>query len=1368
MSFSGFFNHHTGPPPSWCTVWFVVLLLLCVCPHQGVSEEVSGNTTVTSTTISSSSSAPVVPTTPDPLASFDMTAANVIITAMNVSRIMYETSGYILQDVINTTLKQAASWGKPYTTIGIKNFSNKWDLLTLFFYSGRTYEKLVSSLKKESAQGDDTSAMKAVYNAFVGLFRAGINLTTDGLGYPSSIGGGDRHGSAYFLVPMVGGVRSWEGAPTGIPSPQCQGTRTIKNQQFKSFNLEVQFDKTEPIVVIAYGTLHLGIDMVNCPAVVEHHGNKAVLYNTSSYIKAFTSNSSLQFPILHISLDQHNLQKKCVVKVCSIREDHRPNRGGSPVESKPELLTIEFTGPNKLPTKAGRRLLGMSESVLKERCGTGTKIISAIQFEINSETSPRTGPYKTVCNGTKVMNGFVPPDLGCYSFSRRIAKVQCPTIASAVSMENGDCSYRQITEDCPDEHLCITVTTPGRGTVKVSAPGHKLVEDCNKECSFNVPTSEATLTCPNGEKHALKNSHLVVDCLWHKYSGLPIWFCRMSFHPEYIYMLISWYFLGYLLWRVFLSSICLLLRTVSSTLRRVRLMGDTTRGHCEHCSEWVPSQFHWQRHENCRNGRCPYCTITMSTDKLKAHPAQCLQRHSKLSEDEEAVTVRLVPFALRGAIVFLCAMSRVFSKAAWIFGLVIFFYLSIHPVYSLKETTSEVDLWEEEVGFMEFCDISCVQSEEECTCPVRRRSGRKLLGLFANLKKVAESLNGTRPQKQKARPTTLTKKRSLDVLAPWGTLHISDSFQPTYSGSHISLSWTESSTSDDHVILNGKSEAIIKLQAGTSLMWEISTPKSKEVRRVFVSILDFTQIYTSRFLYLTGDRTIESWMQGRCTGDCPDRCGCTSSLCFYNKYDDFTNWRCNPTWCWSIGQGCACCALGIKSYFTNWLASKWELNYVETAVIACVETSPEDRVCQEVSAGSLIQLGPISVQFSDPSGIEEKLPKDVVAFHKSPIHDSFDYTGKVRLADGRSVCDLQSCTHGPVGDLQLYEPTALFDHDHVNVNSIGNGKGVNDSNAWMSWSGTGTYYTCHPGNWPDCHSTGVVTNNGEAFENLYNSGDVGINWYYHTESLHMTDTPTMNIKGRPSSGAGHLTALLEVQGLMLKSVRVQPEGLHLDVNSCTGCFACTTGFTCNVRVRITHPEQYGLHLISMDPDVVVPAVTIIAKSDTAVSQDLHFFSVVDKTNFCLRVKELDATKGEVSTCTSVSLTPPAKTLLEHRVTLHSTSNPNCTAGYFVCVAANAGSFFSGLGSLLGRIFGSLWGGIITIVIVAIIVLLLIFFGPSIFTYLVNCCKYRKGYRRVPEFDSIRKQWKEARQQVAEEKKKSKAAEDLLIRLSKAK
>nr|UCJ02220.1 glycoprotein precursor [Tamdy virus]UCJ02223.1 glycoprotein precursor [Tamdy virus] len=1348
----------------------LTLILHVVLCFRQLSAETTGNSTTSSpsTTVSSTTAAVTPTEAPEAI---DRFAANVLITAQNLHQMVFESAGYYIQDVINSTLDHVGSWGMPVTTIGIRDLNNNWDLLTLFFYSGRSYEQLVQGLKKvKPSQKAGEKAIKAVYDTFSGLIRGGLRLTTDGLGYPAGQPNDRGTGSAYYLMSMHSGIPKWENAPSHVPAPTCMGTRTIRNQPFKSFNVEVQFDRTEPMVVIAYASAHLGIDIHNCAAVVEHHGNKALLLNTSSYIRTYTSNASLVYPIMHISIDQHNIYKTCIIKVCSIREDHTGNRG-SPMVAKPELLTIELTGQQTHLARGGRRkLLSLTDTVLKERCGTGTKVISAIQYNIHTDSSSSPGPYKSICNGTKIYNGYAPPDLGCYSFSRKIAKVQCPTVASAVSKESGDCSYKMITEECPDKHMCVHVSTPGRGTVHIASKNFKGIEDCNRECTFNVPGPEATLTCPNGEKHALRNMHLHIDCPFHRYGNLPLWVCRMSFHPEYIYILISWYFLGYLLWRALLFAMCGLLSMLSRCVRKIRLMGDTTRGFCEMCTEWVASQYHWQRHENCRNGRCPYCLTTMSSDKLKTHPKQCLQRCSKLSEDEEAVTVKLIPFALRASIVFFCAMSKTISKTAWMLGLVVFFYLSIHPVSSLAETTSNVDLWEQEVEFVNFCDISCVQGEDDCTCPITNRVGRKLMGLFKDLQKVSEFLNGTvtKTEKPRNRGTSRSRKRQVDVVAPWGTLHISDTYQPSYSGSHISLSWTESSSSDDHIILNGKSEAIIKLESGTGMMWEISSPKSHESRRVFVSILDFTQVYTTKYLYTTGDRTVGTWMNGRCTGDCPEKCSCKSSLCMFNKYDDFTNWRCNPTWCWSIGQGCACCALSIKAFFSDWLASKWELNYIETQVLACVETSPDDRICQQVAAGTTIQLGPISVQFSDPSGVENRLPKDVMVFHKTPKHDSFDLLDHMFMTDGRSVCDIQSCTHGPVGDFQVYDPTALFDHDHVNANSMGNGQGVGDSNAWMSWSGTNTYYTCHPGHWPDCHSTGVVQNNKEAFQNLYNTGNIGVNWYFHTDKLHMTKPPTFSLKGRPPYGAGQLTALLDVQGLVLKSIKVKPEGLHLDISGCTGCYACTVGFTCSIRVRITHPDQFGVHLMSLDPDVVVPSTTLMAQSDTTSSHELHFFSIVNKKNFCLRVREEDASKGIIRACSSLSLSAPKTTLLEHRITLHSTSNPNCTTGYFSCVASNINSFFSSLGGLLSRVFGSLWGGILSILAIGVVVLLLVFFGPSVFRYLLNCCRRGRGYRRVPEFDSIKKQWAEAQEQVRAEKKRSKAAEDLLIKLSKAK
>nr|QEI22769.1 glycoprotein precursor [Tacheng Tick Virus 1] len=1268
---------------------------------------------------------------------------------------------------INTSLMQTQAWGSGLETVLNPILPGKWEALKVVFDTGRRLEQVKSLVRSLNASGD----INGVDWSRVPIVNTLVDLTVDGLGWLNwSQITPETTGSVYMLQKRHSGVQVWPGMEVKVPSPQCSGTRTVTNQAYTSFNVEVQYDSLEPIVVLAYATSYLGIDINNCPAVVEHHGRFSILTDKSSFVRPSTTGDNKFYPVIHVSFNQAELKTTCSVVVCSIRESYYTPKGQFK-ESTLERIEFAFT-PASRSTGQRRRLLADMSSMMKLPCSSGTKVITAVQYQVHTVDRPVPGPFRSFCNRTKILNSYAPPDLGCYSTSRRLTKVQCPTRPEHVTREAGDCSYTRPSEPCPSGYLCISVQTPGRGIVKLATEKQKHSEDCSKSCNFKLEGYEGVLTCPNGEKHALFSSEMQSSCLLSNYGKLPLWVCRMSFRPVMVYLMCAWYLLGYAALRVAIFAACILLRCLSSAIKKARVLKDDTRGSCEHCKTFITDKYHWQRHDNCRNGRCPYCRTSCSAERLPIHAKECNSRTSCLIEDEEAVTVKLVPCTLRVAIVWMSSMSKMLGRAAWVLGLFIIFYICVHPVSALKDTGLEEDLWEKEVEFVQFCDMNCFQSEEECICAPEQEGEtfmvRKPLSLFPHKEELSQlsSSKGSKPE-QRSGPLP-SQKRVIDVTTPWGALHVDDAYKPSYSGNHISLSWTEVSSSDDHVTVNGKSQAILSLETGTGAMWEITSPKSSESRRVFVTILDHTQVYNTRFLYATGDRVVESWMHGRCTGDCPTQCGCTDHFCHQNQYDDFTNWRCNPTWCWSIGSGCACCALGIKALYKDWFVSKWEVEYVESPVIACIETSPEDRICQEVSAGVTLQLGPISVQFSDPSGITNRLPREIGVFHKTPSLKSFDIARKVKLVDAKTMCDIQSCTHGPVGDIQFYDVDPLFSGDHINLNSVGAGKGLNSSNSWTSWSGVTSFYTCHPGHWPDCHSTGVVQQNSEAFQNLWNTGDVGVNYHFHSEKLSMATSPTLTLKGRPSYGAGQITALLEVQGLKLKSLHVKPEGLHLDISGCHGCYGCSTGFLCSVRVKITHPDQYAIHLQSEDPNVIAPGVTLMARADSTPTYELHFFSAVKTEEVCLRVKELDAEEKVARSCSAAQLSPQENVALEHRRTLHSTSNSTCTTGYWSCYTSNVISFFSSLGGLLKTVFGGIVPGVISFIIILLLVALLIIFGPNIFRAVIACCRAKRSYRRLMPFEELKAEWSAARRSVQEEKQRNQEAQALLEKLSKVK
>ncbi|URZ29346.1 glycoprotein precursor [Pangolin orthonairovirus] len=1356
---SPFHSSHHPSKAKWYSVFFLLLILFSKAQVKGESQA-NSSASSNSTTVHPTSSASSPTTSPQEEKNHTQNATEQT-TLNNVSALSIQRKEPVLQ-FITSSISQLKSWGTNsmsiITSVG-EGIKKNTQMVQLLFNTGRQYEKLVSQTQKFNL----TSILRTLGKKLSIEVTNGMKVLTDGLG---GVGGGAAMrvtGSFYFIQERTGGVSPWSEESRLTPEPTCGGSKVVRNQHYQSYNIEVQYDPQEPLVVIAYATSYLGIEVSSCWATVEHHGNLATLTDESNLIRDWFSNGTEIYPIMHITINRLELSKVCRITLCSVRDT---SNIGKEVFKQGiiDKVVFEFTPP-KGTNGIHRKLLSLDKGLVKEPCSSGTKVITAVKFETHTTNNSSPGPYKTFCNGTKVVNGYAPPELGCFSITRKLAKVQCPTKKELVTKEHGDCSFQRSHQNCKSGFFCITVQTPGRGIVKVASEEERAHEDCNKECSFILRGYEATITCPNGMKHSVVSSELKTNCFLSDYGHLPLWACRMSFRPSVVYLLIVWYFFGYLVWRCLLLIVQLLLRITAVAIRLSKLRADQTRGTCEMCNIWVPSRFHWQRHENCRNGRCPYCRLSCSNEKLKLHAKECVQKRGALQEDEEAVTVSYIPLALRATTVAIASMNKTISKSLWVITTVILFYVCIHPVYALSDTSPEEDLWNKEVDFVEHCNIGCIQGEDDCACPLEAQEHiilRKPLSLFPKLAEMAK-LGSRRDQ---TKPLLSIKKRVIDVTAPWGILHVNDAFSPSYSGKHISLSWTETSASGDHITINGKSEAVMKLEAGTGLMWEIGSPSSTETRRVFVSILDHTQVYTSRFLYATGDRVVEPWMHGRCTGECPDKCSCNNHLCHHSEFDDFTNWRCNPSWCLSIGSGCACCALSIKEVFKNWFVSKWELEYMESPVIACVETSPEDRICQVVSAGTMLQLGPISVQFSDPSAVSTKLPKEVAIFHKMPDRDVFDLSKKLAMANGKTLCDIQSCTHGPVGDIQFYNISSLFDMDHINLNQLAGSKGLNKTNSWMSWSGVSSYYTCHPGHWPDCHSTGVVDHNGVAFENLKRSGDPATNYFFHSEQLLLADNPTLNLKGRPSYGAGQITALLEVQGLSLKSIHVKPSGLHMDINTCKGCYGCSTGFTCIIRIKLDKPDSFAVHLVSEDPDVVAPSISIILQSDTTEAREMRFFSATKKTEICLRLKEEDELQGIIKACSKAELEYQQAVLLENRRTLHTTSDANCTTGYFSCVSSNFSSFFGSVGQFFMRFFGSWWSGILIVLVIMAVVLLLIFFGPRIFTYFIVCFRSRRGYQKLVQFESLRGDWEKARQSVEAEKKRNVEVGRYLERLSK--
>uniref|UniRef100_A0AB38ZK68 M polyprotein n=1 Tax=Crocidura tanakae nairovirus 1 TaxID=3139554 RepID=A0AB38ZK68_9VIRU len=961
-----------------------------------------------------------------------------------------------------------------------------------------------------------------------------------------------------------------------------------------------------------------------------------------------------------------------------------------------------FTKATLLPSFRTRKLLSLTGSPPEDSCGSHSHFKKTSSHHLITDFKDGPGKVISICNGTHFFHGRMPQDKGCYSIRSIETSHHCV-------YKKPECLVEPELKECT-QGKCIMVRMSVSGIIKLTRGETVETIRCNKECLLPPlqGSGDILIDCPGGTQHFLQKNIIDLQCPSSKYfQEALLYTCRMSNRPKTTVFFFFWLSVGYILLSVFCSLVFYLLKAVCFAVEKTKLKLTHTKTTCKACKLDVVGSTSKKLHEaNCENGLCPFCANRLPMSNLNRHASMCPKR--KLVEEAiaEHDSYALTPWLF----VFFFGLSEyagtVIKRTVWAVLLVVLLLVVISPVRGnldidfdgLGDGYMEPGLWEEEAKLVEDCHQECFITESECVCP-QFESGRKLL-FFHMLKKAVREDN-----KHK-----LLSSLSLDT--PWGLVKIEKSFRPTQSVANLQLSWSSEEEVGDKVVLSGKSTAILQLVERTGAVWELSSGKALEKKKLVVSIMDFSQEYRSQFEYLTGDRTVSEWPKATCTGPCPDRCSCHTSTCLWKAWPNSRKWTCNPTWCWGVGTGCTCCGMDIEKPFQNYLVSKWQLEYIKTDVVVCVELTDFERHCDLVHAGSRFNLGPVTVIVSDPQNVQRKLPPGIAAFHKA-VGGEVDLMHVAKLTTSTNLCKLQSCTHGAPGDMQMYRPNYLVKYSTSNrINYMENTPIANDT--WVSWQGCDLDYYCTTGSWPTCTFTGVVKQNTDAFKNLENTEiDFMQDYFFHsTRVIVGGDHLDMSVKARPKEGAGELTVLVEVDGLELHSKLITPEGLFMKISSCSGCYSCSTGFLCDISVGVETPPELSVHFECSNPNIVISEGSILASSTDRIAK-LKAFSSLKKTEFCLILTESKLTKKIVKDCITLNLDDPKDIILETRGTLTSHQNDTCSA-HMGCWFVSAGLFFSGLSQFFRDYFGSFLLGLLVFLIPVLLLILFFCFGSRIF------------------------------------------------------
>nr|WAX26510.1 MAG: glycoprotein precursor [Cencurut virus] len=1008
--------------------------------------------------------------------------------------------------------------------------------------------------------------------------------------------------------------------------------------------------------------------------------------------------------VFTLFLKDANSSSTCEVNFPCINKDRQLPDGGY-------TLKGYFVWGLTRPGHTSRKLMSLSTHEPEDDCGAHSHLKRATNHYLIRDFKDGPGSVISICNGTKFYHGRMPESLGCYSVRSIQTSHYCKhkEASCTVEPELKDCSHGK----------CVMIRMSTNGIVRMVRGSTVETTKCGKECLLPPLDGEGDILidCPGGTQHFLQKNIVDLNCPnYGKMKELMLYVCRMSHRPRTVIFLFVWISVGYIFLSLMttllfycLKGICKLVELIKKKFQR--------KGTCDICKIDYSGEIAQNIHEaNCKHGLCPFCSNRLPESNICKHAKYCPKRQQAEAGLKEYEEYRATPRVF--VLIFgISEYSGTFIKRVWwVLVALVLVSLVLSPVKGndlsfegWEDSTTSKSLWDEEVSLIESCHQNCFISENECICP--EFQGRRKLMFFHIMNKNIRS--GTKHK----------LLSSLSLETPWGLMKIDESFKPTTTTANLQLTWNSEEEVGDKIILSGKSTSILKLLQRTGSVWELSSPKASEKRKLIVSIMDYSQEYKTQFQYLTGDRVIGDWPKATCTGPCPDRCSCHTSTCFWKQWPNSRKWTCNPTWCWGVGTGCTCCGVDIEKPFQDYLVAKWSVDYMKTDVAVCVELSENERHCDVVQAGSRFHLGPVTVVVSDPQNVEKKLPSEILTIHKVKSGE-LDLMHVDKILSANNICKLQSCTHGSPGDMQIFKPDYLIKYSKTDkINTIDDNKWANDT--WMSWQGCDLDYYCTTGSWPTCTFSGVVKQNTPAFQNLETVEiDHMKDFFFHSSKVEVKGGwMSLPLKARPNEGGGEMSVLVEVNGLELHSKLISPKGLSFKISSCHGCHSCSVGFTCDVVVGIEDPPEMAVHVEGDNPNIVVSQSSIIANR-AGTSGKIRAFSTLKESHFCLVLLESKITGNEIKDCIDLKLDDPKDIIIETRSTLLSHQNDTCPSA-FSCWASNTRTFFSGLGQFFGRYFGSWLLGTFLFLLPIVLLILFFCFGDKI----LFCRKFKRCFKR---------------------------------------
>ncbi|QMP82377.1 glycoprotein [red goblin roach virus 1] len=845
------------------------------------------------------------------------------------------------------------------------------------------------------------------------------------------------------------------------------------------------------------------------------------------------------------------------------------------------------------------------------------------------------------------------------------------------------------------QHRIRIINRPS-GVITLQSDLDKKSISCVETCEVKVKASiYVSLVCTSG-KQAFRQyvSEVSVKCpfISYAFSGkVASAVCRATDYPVLVLVLIVWILSGYLACIIFLTIVkgLVVLFFGSAAYLSEKLL--KVRESCEDCGCDVGFQSLEVLHETCEKGICPFCRIFYG-EKLKEHCPNCPSKTERLTDAmvKEKKTNRKSKIYR--------SIKRLLSSTKT--PALLWFLISVSlciPIlvgasddaHSLKESQFIADIYKnskisnslKKVGDymtelakeLDECKPGCFKVNLECRCATEDhfyRTIRRLLTVEGSMAHVAPIENSR------------------------GFINVNSTMNPVFSEDTIELTFQSSTRTGDTVVISGNSIIDIVPSEESGITFRVGSEESDEKRSVSVVLKTIAQVYRTKFIRWVSNREVITSSEMDCTGDCTSKCSCNGTACLSKKWPEDRSWSCNPSWCWSIGDGCTCCTLKAKAKPESGLLSIWETEYLETRAVVCINLDNKRFSCKEVVGGGTFSVDKIEVGITKPFGTFDVLPKLIAVKHNlDHTHPSIRQITDIYLEP--DICGERHCTHGEIGDFSFTRIETL------SIASKLTGKEV-----IMSWKGVGIDRVCEFSIGPRCVETGVVSDQSELFRNFeLTSNSMNNKFRPITTSVYEGQSGSLGLQltVSPLVNKGMMQLLLKVRGMELHAKRVTPVVSKFELLKCGGCRNCYQGFWCTVKASLTKPESYYLHLISKSKSVSVDRRSVLVTNQVEVL-NISLFSPIPES-------EVEICVEETNTCSkkeNISLQEPVPILIEQgkQVILpffNQTGSPN---GWLGKLWNRVSGVFSGLWNIIAWIFSGWKQALIVFAALIVIYLLL--------------------------------------------------------------